>query len=383
MMFIFSSTYYELFKQNILNACCYPVGHMMRVRYDEKYVPACLSAKPQDSLVGEFGVFVFAEGAEKNKESGDHADLDYRFLPIRRCSIKHAQNVAGIIILDLELLGFLDYGDDKEREESWDAYIKKQKERPHLKSKGDGASSTNGFYVYGDADLEGLISARTDEQAWRSVIDRINRTELGSCVTYRVTGFFRPNHFPLIRRFVPELRIKPSTRRPDLIYPLGTGQTILMKLLFYGQANQDAKGKALKLEFDAKTFTSASKTKLPIDGRYNEERILLPTVRGTDSMMSALSIVQDDEEASKGIWAPQPSFVILVRPPGLLIAFVVLLFTLSFFLASVSKFADFSFLACMPSLAFLTTYINPFPKAFAAMFFMGASWFYLRKFPLK
>ena len=57
MMFIFSSTHYDLFKQNILNACCFPVGHLMRVRYEEKYLPACLRARPKDSLVGKSGVY--------------------------------------------------------------------------------------------------------------------------------------------------------------------------------------------------------------------------------------------------------------------------------------------------------------------------------------
>ena len=69
MMFIFSSTHYDLFKQNILNACCYPVGHLMRVRYEEKYLQTCLRVRPKDSLVGKSGVFVFAEGAKENKRA--------------------------------------------------------------------------------------------------------------------------------------------------------------------------------------------------------------------------------------------------------------------------------------------------------------------------
>lgn len=94
-------------------------------------------------------------------------------------------------------------------------------------------------------------------------------------MTYKVTGFYRMNYFPLLWRLRPEIKITPSTNRPDSIYLFRTGQTILIKLLFYGQANRDAKNKFLKLEFDSKTFTSASKGSLPIDGRYNEERILL------------------------------------------------------------------------------------------------------------
>ena len=204
MMFIFSSTHYDLFKQNILNACCYPVGHLMRVRYEEKYLPTCLRVRPKDSLVGKSGVFVFAEGAEKNKEPGDHPDLDYRFLPIRRCKIQGAQNVAGIIILDLELQQFLDYCEGSAREELWDALIKKDQNRPYLRTHSSDASAKNGFYVYEGDNLATTESSRTDEHAWRSVIDRVNRSELGSCVTYRVTGFYRMNYFPLLWRLLPE-----------------------------------------------------------------------------------------------------------------------------------------------------------------------------------
>lgn len=382
MMFVFSSTHYDLFKQNILNACCYPAGHLMRVRYEEKYVPASLRARPKESLVGKSGVFVFAEGSEKNKEPGTHPDLDYRFFPIRKCKIRQAQNVAGIIVLDLELQDFLDYCEGNAREELWDATVKRDQNRPYLKAPADVVPANNGFYVYEGEDLKDMESSRTDEQAWRSVIDRVNRTELGSCVTYRVTGFYRMNYFPLFWRLLPETRIKPSANRPDSLYIFGTGQTILMKLLFYGQANKEAKGKALRLEFDSKTFTSVSKGQLPIDGRYNEERILLPTIRGTDSVMSSLSIVQDDA-ATMNIWAPQPSFVVSVRPPAILIVVVVLFFTMSFLLAAVSKFEDLGFLKCVPGFAFLITYVNPFPKVFAALCFMIASWLYLRKFPLK
>ncbi len=66
MIFIFSSIHYELFKQNILNACCFPDGHLMRVRYEEKYLPEAFKTDPK-GLVGKEGAFVFAEGAKKTR----------------------------------------------------------------------------------------------------------------------------------------------------------------------------------------------------------------------------------------------------------------------------------------------------------------------------
>ena len=49
MIYIFSSAYYELFKQNVLNASCYPEGHVMRLRYDAEYVDPAARKDP-DSI---------------------------------------------------------------------------------------------------------------------------------------------------------------------------------------------------------------------------------------------------------------------------------------------------------------------------------------------
>ena len=157
----------------------------------------------------------------------------------------------------------------------------------------------------------------------------------------------------------------------------GTGQTISMKLLFYGQANMDANEKALKLEFDSKTFTSASKkiaNKWPIQRKESSS---------SDSPGNGLCHVFAVHSARRCGYerylGSSTEFSCFSRPPALLIVVVVLFFTISFFLAAVLKFEDLDFLIWVPGLVFLTTYVNQFPKVFAALFFMAASWLYLRK----
>lgn len=388
MIFIFSSTHYDLFKQNILNACCFPDGHIMRVRYEEKYLSDALRADPKH-LVGKDGVFVFAEGAKKNKELLERPtgeNLDYRFFPLRHCSVTHAQNVAGIVILDLELQGFFDYGplEDSTWESTWDRTIKQHKNRPYLKAPATAKPSEKrtGLYVYMDDDLPGDTNPRTGERAWRTVVDRINRSELSDCITYRVLGFFRLAKWP-VRWFKSEWKQAPNTRGPEAVYRFLTGETILMKVLLYGEANKKATKEELKIEFDAKSFTSVSAQKIALNGRYNEERILLPTIRGTDTMLSSLSLIQGMDDPDRKIWAPQPSFVVSVSPSRLFVLGVAVLLGVSFLLASLSKFSDLSWLAAVPGFGLLPTYLNDYPKPVAAISFMVASWVYLRKFPLK
>ena len=113
------------------------------------------------------------------------------------------------------------------------------------------------------------------------------------------------------------------------------------------------------------------------------KRILLPTSRGTDTIVSTLAIVQDGDGAEKSIWAPQPRFVVSVCPPWWVIPLVASLFTLSFLLASVTSIKELPFIDTFPSLVTLLQGFASLQKPLAAISFMAASWIYLRKFPLK
>lgn len=105
MIYLFSSSFYDLFRQNVLNACCYPDGFVMRIRYGREYLsPALMKDNAWKKLTKENGVFVFAEGALANKTTGPGgAKRDYRFMPIRRCTVETVQMTAGIFILDIRL----------------------------------------------------------------------------------------------------------------------------------------------------------------------------------------------------------------------------------------------------------------------------------------
>jgi hypothetical protein len=52
MIFVFSSASKDLYKQDVLDACCYPERHVMRFRYSERLVPEQIRYAPA-LLVGE------------------------------------------------------------------------------------------------------------------------------------------------------------------------------------------------------------------------------------------------------------------------------------------------------------------------------------------
>ena len=132
MIYIFSSAYWELFKQNVLNASCYPDGQVMRLRYDAKYVHESIRNQPS-SIHGKSALLVFAEGAIENKAAKENSGKlrDYQFFPIRRCTVSAADKKADIFIVDVKMGSFLDYQDGPQaRDAIWDEHIKKSPDRP-------------------------------------------------------------------------------------------------------------------------------------------------------------------------------------------------------------------------------------------------------------
>src|SRR2546427_13110881 len=100
MVYLFSSSYYQLYQKDVLNACCYPEGHVMRLRYSEGYVADSVKLTPT-LMVGENGLFVFADpqtlhlGLAKTDQTRAANPPDFVFYPIREIQIINVQILAG------------------------------------------------------------------------------------------------------------------------------------------------------------------------------------------------------------------------------------------------------------------------------------------------
>jgi hypothetical protein len=373
VIYIFSSAYYDLFKQNVLNAVCYPDGHVMRLRYDAKYVEKAIRQKPA-SIKGKEAVLVFAEGSIANRDAAKEGGKarDYQFYPMRRCTVSTASAPADIFVLDVKLGSFVDYGDGTaDRDQPWDEYIKALPSRPWPKNfRSDCADE--GLYLFSADDLPLVGDRRELELAWRSVVERLNASELKECITYRLLGFYRRG---LWRK---EKLIKPDVNGADAVYRFRSAETVLLKLLFYGDANRKGDSKSLKLEFDSKAFTSASVSTILVNAHYNEERIMLPCARTTDPLITSLSLAQNNPK--DGVWSPQPTFMVRVAPPTIYLLVVVAVFAASFLFGSLGKFSD---LWKEIDWAAPGSIGDHLAKPAAGFLFLLASWLYLRKFPLK
>jgi hypothetical protein len=164
---------------------------------------------------------------------------------------------------------------------------------------------------------------------------------------------------------------------PDALYDFRSSETILLKLLFFGDANRIGDPKLLKLKFDSKAFTSASLSAILVNGHYDEERILLPCARSTEPVITALALVQKEPKA--GIWSPQPVFMVRVAPFGPYLFLILAMVAVSFFLASLDKFSELwnEINWCNPA-----SIGDHLAKVAGALLFFAAMWLFVRKFPL-
>ena len=116
MVYLFSSNYRPLYAKDVLDGCCYPEGHVMRLRYSEAYVPEAVRRAPA-LMLRERGLLIFADMETfQTDTSGEPATkdpkrplppVDFRFYPIREIDIVEVRLVCDILLVDVKLGKFV------------------------------------------------------------------------------------------------------------------------------------------------------------------------------------------------------------------------------------------------------------------------------------
>jgi len=453
MIYVFSSASRELYRQDALDALCYPEGHVMRFRYSSRLVEKSIRSSPTLLLDKEvmvvlaasfikpieqnamssckaaegssmpLGISHIISGAPEQNEVSVCAVVDdpnstpddFVFLPLRYGRIADASFSADVLFVDVELGAFCDYGpsSDSRNEQIWEAAIKRHPDRPRPPG-----GLTEGFFIYSADPIE-VDGPTDDQQAWKSLVERINRTNLDDCVTYRVLGLYRLGRkrdaivsilgwlfFAVMKNFIHEgewgkkaaekfaafrrkreARIHPVVAGPDCHYKFKMGETVALKMFFY-RATAPVEKKTLRLRYDAKAFTSASRDEFHIGSRYDEVRVLLSCARTPDPTYAVVSVVQSapDVEPTPAVWAPQPTFIAVISPPIAFLVFTLLLFSGGLFLLQLTaQDVEAVVKAFTPWLAIQPWFaaVAKFPKAVGTLAVFWATWRYVRKFPLK
>jgi len=82
IVYLFSSSHRQVYKQDNINALCYPPGFVIHFRYDEKWVDTEIWNKKQNELEGKEAIIVVVDTEKRNDEYFP------RFYPIRKQKLK-------------------------------------------------------------------------------------------------------------------------------------------------------------------------------------------------------------------------------------------------------------------------------------------------------
>lgn len=426
MLYLFSSTSRELYKRNVLDGCCYPQGHVLRFRYSENFVQELVKEKPNRLLL-ERGLMIFADLQAKsehvippdpNKPSvGVTGPLEFRFYPIREVRIREIHFVADLLFVDAELGKFVNYEIGSSNEQVWNDSIKALPQHPLPETKSE---KTYFIYYQEGPGIQYSVVEHQRQSAWRSVIDRVNKSSLQDCITYQISGFYYVGGWrEHVRSWLNERlaitaravrsesrgrkwladRITPSSndigdlitatyRSGNCVYAFKTGRSVLLKMLFYRKTEKDFKNQTLQLAWDKQVFSSVSKEQFRIQSRYNEEDVLLTCNRLSDRALATLKFVQADNPDDQA-WASQPTFVVEVKPPIGYVALVLVIFGAGLLFLNTSTADLRAYVG--PHLPTITSFVKPWAafwvirmiKPLGTLLWIGATWLFFRKFPLK
>jgi hypothetical protein len=426
MLYLFSSTSRELYRRDILDGCCYPEGHVLRFRYSESFVPESIKQQP-NRLIQEQGLLIFADSPTTQSTIEPSAPLvtvagaqqppEFRFYPIRELKIRDIHFAASLLFVDAELGRFVNYDVGPSHEQEWDKSIKALPNHPRP----DPHSGTSFFIYWNDGiGIQYSTLEHRRHSAWRSVVERVNDSSLKDCITYQISGFYYVgtrwqrarswfnDRLAAVARAIRSTsatrqwladRITPSSlevRRAikaaysvgNCIYPLKTGRSVVLKMLFYRKTETTYSNQVLQLSWDKQIFSSVSKDQFRIQSRYNQEDVLLRCNRLSDPALATLKFSQA-ENPNKNVWASEPSFLVEVKPPAGYVASVLVIFGFGLLCLNTSA-ADLKAYVgpYLPTLAshvspVITFWIIRMIKPIGTLFWIGATWMFLRKFPLK
>lgn len=178
VVYLFSSSHRPIYKQDNVNALCYPSGFIMHFRYDEKWVDTEILNKNPNELEGKEAIIVVVDSEKRNQEYFP------RFYPIRKAKIKKFDIDGSVSHFYFELLpDWVDYRENNKLRD-YQAFIDLLKEKPV-----SGKEGLNGKFVSLDR-LQRDIRFSSEAKAWESIIEKI-----GSLSPYKETLFYRLSRF--------------------------------------------------------------------------------------------------------------------------------------------------------------------------------------------
>src|SRR5271157_3424303 len=177
LVFLFSSVPPDRpnYKRGVLNALCYPDGHILEVSYKSSYLDPRL-ANNLEGLVNKRAVFVFI----------DYKGTDHNFVPVRYATIlscgprESSKEILGRtrIYIRIELNQLIPQNDQ------WDAFIKKIPNRPKVWHEG----TKDYYFVLQHAGPAHVSSELSQADIWNDLVERVSAADVLNDCTFLATG---------------------------------------------------------------------------------------------------------------------------------------------------------------------------------------------------
>lgn len=374
MLLLHSSNFSERYQRNILDFLCYPMGHIVTLRYQSQHVHPtvralgdAMSAKaPGVRWRSRAALVIYAE------DQGDQ----FGFFPVRLVDVVQLHREGTVYYIEARLGKFYSYASQPTGAftpsqiphgplpfrslVSWDqdGGLRPDAEVP------EGVEGRKGYFVY---EAAGEIVADTkgtpvdERQAWERVVDVVSSRD-----SMRQSLFYLVQLSEVRRRRILKVVPSPGFERVPLDpqdygsttrYHARSASRLELTVLSYRSplSDRSALPVVLSLDLSPEAFGTASRRDLEILNRYNEERVEIPARRVLENTAGgirlaakrkdpqlparsensggraahechsdAASRVFDHDDANQGGLAPQrpapqlapePYLLVYVRPP--------------------------------------------------------------------
>lgn len=326
LLLLFTSNSAAKYIRDALAAAAYPAGHVLRFRYDKRYVRRELLVNDANALPAKWAMIVYAEASDPQKE--------FDFTPIRMCTVARVEQAGSAVFIDVVLGDYPTLAGDSAFTDfqAWVKHPGQQYPLPRLlDGKGLGwheAGESRVVQSYSPGDWAGnyfdarahslpsTVAPRTDRLGWEAVVDALSKTSLGQCPFFRVDGLaWRRKR---LRNFVDE-RVTPKQRWPEIDYRLPAGQHIVIRIDTYHPAA--SKPFVLRVSSKGEGIAGIAPETISIDSRYDACRILVATKRVLEDVLSPLEVSAswpDDGEPNVSVpnpWNPSSPYPVQLLMP--------------------------------------------------------------------
>lgn len=178
VLYLFSSSQRQLYKQDNIDVLCYPSGSTKHFRYEKKWIGTEIIKRDIDSFRNSEAVIVIVDTEERNEENSP------LFFPVRKARIKNVDFDGNIMHFYFELLpDWIDYRKNQELEDYQECIFSMREKPIAAGEKLDGKFASF-------EELQKNLKFSVEARAWESTIEKI-----GGLESYKHTLFCRLSRF--------------------------------------------------------------------------------------------------------------------------------------------------------------------------------------------